>query len=284
MKTHFIVLVLSLFICASVFAQVEREDVIYLKNGSIYRGTIIEQIPGVSYKIEILGGTVILVPAADVAKITKEERQVRSESPRRDRDYESRSPQPKHEFSYRPRGYFFQGQVEAEALEFGFRVVNGYKFGQFGYLGLGVGVDGVILDLHGSSDYSGPYFPIYVYYGGDILKKQITPFYSIEAGYAFHPFTGASDLTPGNVIGGGASSGNYIINSKGGLMCGAGFGVRFYSRRKVHIDLSGHLDVKQSFSTYEVDGYNSVSGYSYTYNVTEHEWLLIPGLRFGIGF
>ena len=48
------------------------EDVVYLKNGNLYRGMIIEQVPNVSLKIETIGGNVFAVNIADVAKITKE--------------------------------------------------------------------------------------------------------------------------------------------------------------------------------------------------------------------
>jgi len=261
---------LALFFCASAFSQGDREDVIYMKNGSIYRGTIIEQVPSVSYKIEIAGGSVIVAQAGEVTKITKEPK-TSAATEYIYKDVRVRRPLPDYQF--RPKGYFFQGQVLLEALEFGFRIVNGYKFGQFGYLGLGVGVDGVILDIHGSTDYAGAYFPIFVHYGGDILKTQITPFYSVEAGYAFHP--APSPLSPANIYG----SGSDVVTASGGFMAGAGFGVRFKSRRKVHFDLSAHVDFKQSFATI-----NTESTYGYGYEYSEHTILIIPGIRFGVGF
>ena len=264
-KYFFFFLFAMILLPLSVFSQSDREDVIYLKNGSTYRGTITEQIPNVSYKIEIAGGSVIVINAADVTKITKEPKYI-SEP-----EYHHRTKQV-YEFHYRPKGYFFQAQVETEALEFGFRIVNGYKFGQFGYLGLGLGVDGMILDLHGNTDYGGPYIPIYVYYSGDILQKQITPFYTVEAGYAFGP---TPTLSPGAIFGN-----SNITGGSGGVMAGVGFGVRFFSKRKVHFDLSAHFDIKQSSTTFH--DYNNNIGYQYNY--TEHTILLIPGLRFGLGF
>jgi hypothetical protein len=220
---------------------------------------------------------VIVVAAADVVKITKEPKA----APQEEYYYKYkvvRTPKPVYEYHFRPRGYFFQAQVEMEALELGFRIVNGYKFGQFGYLGLGVGVDGVILDIQGTQNYAGAYFPVYIHYGGDILKKQITPFYSAEAGYAFHPIPGGGALSPANILGGGGSE-TTAVSSVGGLMAGVGFGARFYSRRRVHFDLSAHFDIKQSSTTFQA--YDS---YGFEYNYTSHTVLLIPGLRFGIGF
>ena len=58
-------------VTAPVFAQ-QTEDVVHLKNGSIVRGTIIEQIPGESLKIQTQGGSVFVYTMNEIAKISKE--------------------------------------------------------------------------------------------------------------------------------------------------------------------------------------------------------------------
>ena len=64
--------------CVLVFAVVSHasaqhyEDVVYLKNGSIIRGVIIEQIPGDSLKIQTPGGSVFVYKMSEVLKIAKE--------------------------------------------------------------------------------------------------------------------------------------------------------------------------------------------------------------------
>jgi hypothetical protein len=50
----------------------EYIDVVYLKNGSIIRGTLIELIPNVSLKIETKDGSVFFYKMEEVEKITKE--------------------------------------------------------------------------------------------------------------------------------------------------------------------------------------------------------------------
>ena len=54
-----------------LFAQL-LEDVVYLKDGTIVRGTIIEQIPGESLKIQTQGGSTFLYTLEEIAKIVKE--------------------------------------------------------------------------------------------------------------------------------------------------------------------------------------------------------------------
>ena len=44
------------FSVSNLFTQQVVRDVIYLKNGSIIKGIIVEQVPGVSYKIEMGDG------------------------------------------------------------------------------------------------------------------------------------------------------------------------------------------------------------------------------------
>jgi len=50
----------------------EMQDVVYLKNGSIIKGMIIEQIPGVSIKIQTKDGSVFVYNIDEISKMTKE--------------------------------------------------------------------------------------------------------------------------------------------------------------------------------------------------------------------
>ena len=71
------VVVVALIGSASLVAQ--QRDVIELKNGSVIKGIITEQVPGVSYKIETGDGSVMVYSASDVEKITKEDSQLDTE-------------------------------------------------------------------------------------------------------------------------------------------------------------------------------------------------------------
>ena len=54
------------------FAQTSLQDVVYLKNGSIIRGDIIEMVPGETIKIMTSDGSVFVHDYADVEKFAKE--------------------------------------------------------------------------------------------------------------------------------------------------------------------------------------------------------------------
>lgn len=50
----------------------QYQDVVYLKNGSVIRGLITEQIPNKSLKIETTDGSIFICDMNDINKITKE--------------------------------------------------------------------------------------------------------------------------------------------------------------------------------------------------------------------
>lgn len=55
-----------------IAAENEYEDVIHLKDGSVIRGTIVEEVPGETYKIELYGGSALVLDADGVERITRE--------------------------------------------------------------------------------------------------------------------------------------------------------------------------------------------------------------------
>lgn len=64
-----LVLVLSSLV---MFAQNNMHEVVYLKNGSVIKGVILEQVPNESVKIQTSDGSIFVYPMADVERITKE--------------------------------------------------------------------------------------------------------------------------------------------------------------------------------------------------------------------
>lgn len=63
-----------LLVTVSVSAQQHNlVDVVYLKNGSILRGVIIEQIPNETIKLQTSDGSVFVYQTNEIKKITKEE-------------------------------------------------------------------------------------------------------------------------------------------------------------------------------------------------------------------
>jgi hypothetical protein len=74
MKSSLLTLVLiSLSYSSVVFGQTQNlQDVVYLKNGSVIHGTIIEEVPNKSIKIETSDGNIFFYQMDEIEKLTKE--------------------------------------------------------------------------------------------------------------------------------------------------------------------------------------------------------------------
>lgn len=71
-NTVIIFITLFIFTPSGFAQQEEMEDVVYLKNGNIIRGQILEQIVNESLKIETRGGSVFVFSMDEISRITKE--------------------------------------------------------------------------------------------------------------------------------------------------------------------------------------------------------------------
>ena len=70
--TFLIAVAFGLAISSASFAQTVV-DVVYLKNGSVIRGPIVEQVPGESLKVQTANGSIFVYTLDEVEKMTKEE-------------------------------------------------------------------------------------------------------------------------------------------------------------------------------------------------------------------
>lgn len=267
----------------ATMAQNGMQDVIYLKSGNIYKGVIIETVPNVSYKIKSKDGNVFAVKIDEIEKITKEEKEYRHEGYGRwghHRMFKNDSAK----YAPREKGYFNEVQVLIENVQGGIRMVNGYKFNRFAYLGIGVGIDRVFSNPFNSKinglnkkELAGIYLPLYLYHAGDGPSKgRFTPFYAIEAGYAM-AFKGYGD-TDRNVD----DFGNRL---KGGVIAGAGLGFKIKSKRhRGHFSVLFNVNYKQV--NYDYDQQFITQGGQVTSTVEKEDvgHLIIPGIRLGVGF
>ena len=271
---------LVLLSVVAAMAQTSTQDVIYLKNGSMYRGSIIEQVPNQSYKIEISGGSVIAVQVSEIERITKEKLPETNTSwgcgmgwGRRDTSA----------FVPRKRGYFNVAQVLIENKQGGVRLVNGFKFGRLGYLGIGVGFDRVFESpfnerINGLEKEAlrGYYFPLYLYYAGDIRQKRLTPYYAFEAGYAM-AYRGFDN----EVAADGAGR-----RPLGGAMGGFGMGLKWHPTwaKGRHVSLLFNINYKMVRYEEDVLLINNLGQVMGRETSVATANLLFPGIRLGIGF
>jgi hypothetical protein len=65
-------ILLHILLADAAFSQDQKKDVVYLKNGSVIKGEIIEQIPNKSIKIQTSDGSIFVYNISDIEKMTKE--------------------------------------------------------------------------------------------------------------------------------------------------------------------------------------------------------------------
>lgn len=158
------------------FAQQIFQDVIYLKNGSIIRGTIIEQIPNKSIKIETADKNVFVYEINEIDKITKEPLDAKSM-----RQLDNIVRGTGYNFGLELAFDIGVGYYGLDRLKL--NVINGYQINE--YIGIGFGTG-----FRYYFDAESVVMPFFIDIRGNMLLNNIYPFASIDLGYSF-------DLTDG---------------------------------------------------------------------------------------
>jgi hypothetical protein len=178
-------LIICFLTCLQANAQRILQDVLYLKNGSILRGKLLE-VNADTIKIEITGGNIFVYPASEAKGITRE----------------------KPRITYKQTGFRF-------TLENGLLIGRTPKGNSFGAnqrttsytlqmvsslqlrpeLAIGAGVG---IDAYNNYVIS----PVYLRLHGTLFNKLISPLYMLDTGYGFysHVFNESNDGEGGLMI------------------------------------------------------------------------------------
>lgn len=161
-----LLLAVMLIVSMSVFSRTCLETV-YLKNGSIIKGVIVEYQPEKSVKILTADNSVFVCNVGDIEKVTREPIDVVST-----KGY--LAPQKGYRF------FLAADQMVGDMTGFKFTTTHGAQFNNKIFLGGGVGFcvadDDVEFYLS---------IPVYANFRFDILNKKTTPFIEARAGVAF---------------------------------------------------------------------------------------------------
>lgn len=169
MKKILTVIVVLCCLGLSSYAQEGFQDVIYLKSGGIIRGTMIEQIPGKSIKLQTADRNVFIYQMEEIEKITKEQIDSKHSS-----NYGSDENQSGYlgilEFSY--------GMGLAEAYDMvQVTYINGYRFNSYFSLGFGTGIETIPKS-------KSIVIPFYADLRGYFLDGASTPYLGMDLGYS----------------------------------------------------------------------------------------------------
>lgn len=256
MKKIIFTIVISIAIAFNASAQNQYDDVVYLKNGSVIHGVIIEQVPNQEIKIQTKDGNIFVYKIDDVQKMTKEVSQPTINQYRPNRPSQVQNPRPQKQ-SKEPkiRDPFFvkySGDVnigfatgfktdvayydiideEPEESTFKsnfsrpiFSTTHGVQIYKYGFVGAGVGLQymyGKFDKYRGDANWKNILIPIYINLKGMYpINETLTPFVTLSLGYSVAIPTNSEIFYKD-------TSSNETFTSKlnGGFHCEFGVGLR----------------------------------------------------------
>lgn len=175
---------LALIVLGNICANAQSlQEVVYLKNGSIIRGTIIEQEPNESLKVQTADGSVFVFKMDEISKITKET-PVKSVA---NSSYEEDESPKSYGWGQAPRyrGFFGDSYIlgvgDYDSDREFLYTSHGCQINPFLYVGAGVGVNywfddeawSVPVFGHVRSEFHG------------LFKKNVSPYVDAKMGYSF---------------------------------------------------------------------------------------------------
>jgi hypothetical protein len=264
MIQKFLLVVVLAGLASFVHAQQTMEEVVYLKNGSIVRGMIIEQVPNRTIKIQTADGNVFVFDMEDIEKLTKEP-VFRGRPVARNRQQVAAPDTPE-----RKRAGRFSGMIQGMGV--GFQTlagstgmayfetsfVCGYRFREFLFVGGGLGVEHMIGDFRDSYNIC---VPVFVTAKVNMNRKRVSPYFQFDIGTRYN----------GNVY----FQDGLFIYPKVGL----DFNLGARKQRALFLSLSlFEYGNQPSYYPYHSSEYDSYPDYY------EHEFYSKVGIQFGFRF
>jgi hypothetical protein len=185
MKTIKMILIYGLLSLTVHFtmAQNNMQDAVYLKNGGITRGNLIEMVPDDHISIETVDGNIFVYKMSEVEKYTKEPIYEKKKSVIQDNTGNKKGYYGVVEFG---TGFCFGHETRNFDRKINF--ISGYRVNPWFAAGAGFGIryyhdDGLMM-------------PFFADLRANLLNKRTSPYLSLDIGYAFNP----TDVTVGGFM------------------------------------------------------------------------------------
>ncbi|MDQ3191109.1 MAG: hypothetical protein M3Q58_05910 [Bacteroidota bacterium] len=196
-----------IFISANSFGQ-SHQDVVYLKNGSILRGMIIEQVPNKSLKIQTADGNVFAYNMDEIEKISREQSHITYS---RDKiEYQSKS-ESVYILSEFTKGFATVERGLGSMTRF--TTIVGYRISPnlSGGIGFGYVNYRAIVTYHKVA-------PIFVDIRATVLKTRFSPYIYFNGGYSIGlikntGYRSDNDVKGGKLLEGGIGFKHHFTNN-----------------------------------------------------------------------
>lgn len=176
---------LTLFIGLQAAAQAFYRDVIHLKNGSVIRGKIVEEVPNKTYTIKLVDSSLFVVNIDDILKIVHEEIAV-AKTEKKTGSGTSNTLAKGYE-GLAEVGYGSKiGTYGIDVAKF--NLVNGYRVNKSLFAGIGTGLRYFTTK---TGDFS--LIPLFLDIRYKPLDRPLSPYVAFSAGYAWDASHGFDD-------------------------------------------------------------------------------------------
>lgn len=298
---NFAVLALLLFASLAVFSQNNLEEVVYLKNGSIIRGVIIEQIPGVSLKIQTKDRNVFSFQMSEIEKMTKEpipvDKPVKKEKPKFSMDsVRTKGYCGIYEFGglfgfagnniSKDKNFLGDSRFKFSQPYFTIKTVQGYHLSRKLFLGAGTGMDftkGYQKTFLYAGDWKRIIVPVFMEVRGVFTKKKIAPFISQQTGYAMifshTSWSGWSEQFAGGVQSETKVGFRLMLDKRTSFVFSAGYRMQHFSTK---YSVIGDVFVNQ-YNGYSLTPVSN-NGETYITDYWVHTFLHFVSVKAGFSF
>ena len=244
-KIKYVFAIIFIITLNNVIAQDNYEDFVYLKNGSVIHGLIIEQIPNQLIKIQTRDGNIFVYKIDEIEKMTREQNNAKKSNANFEIKDLKRSG-----FSNITEIYMSVGGTGQNSALSGIQTINGYQINSKLNVGVGIGIE----QISQSSNAIG-YIPLFADFRTYFLKNKLTPFFSTGLGYSF-------------VI-----NKNYphypSVQLGGGLLINPSLGGKFFISKNTALNISlGYRYQQTSFKEYNTMSIVSTNYYVIKIGVT----------------
>lgn len=208
MKLKLVAAFIFTFLFLASFSQNKLVDVVYLNDGSIIKGSLIEYFVNDHVIIESLNGKVYRYEASEINNVNA--------------DVSERHFLSTGFFNNTTFGVLLgENNYNNPLVNFTFNMVNGYQLNNKIQIGIGIGMDVIYQQL---------LFPVSFDFKYYLRKSSFSPFAGAFAGYSFQTKNDENDPDIWNY---------YNLNDiKSGRMYGAEIGIRNYTKENVGYTLS----------------------------------------------
>jgi hypothetical protein len=173
----YLALILFELVTSLAFAQSTYEDVVYLKNGSIIRGAIIEHVPDKSIKIKTADRSMFVYQMDEIEKFTKEEITNENDSSGNKLGLEKGLKKIIEMGFANKLGDYGKDRYTLN-------IIYGYQFNPYFSLGLGTG-----LHYYYQERVNDVIIPVFADLRLNFANNKISPYIALGAGYSFEATT-----------------------------------------------------------------------------------------------